>query len=89
MLPSDYYLNSHGPPMTLCLLDGEDMTSTLIHAYGPTHNWQGALWTYEELFGPSSQGKHYRFEFETDHGKQWFYGYIQDIKQYMNPPRMN
>ena len=87
MLHSSYYLNYRGPPLRSCVLDNEDITSKMMHAYGETHNWQGSLWTYEELFGRDCQGKHYKFEFEDDYGTQWFYGYIQDSKQYMNPPK--
>ena len=88
MLSSEYYLHYRGPNLTLCLLDNEDITSRIIHAYGHVNNWQGALWTYEELFGPQSKGKQFKFEFEDKNGTQWFYGFIHDVTQYMNPPQL-
>ena len=55
--------------------------------YGPDNNWQGYLWTYQEIFGKDCYGKNFRCDFESDDGrKHWFYGFINDIQQYYNPP---
>jgi hypothetical protein len=86
---SEYYLTYRGNPLSSCHLEKDDITSKIIHAYGPQCNWQGTLWTYGELFGNESLGKTFRFTFRGDHGTQWFYGHVNDLSQYMIPPRFH
>ena len=87
MLYSDYYDKYRGPELVKCTLDNEDITEKMIEIYGPNHNWQGYLWTYKEIFGSDSQGKHFRYDFKGEDGREhWFHGYINDINQYTNPP---
>jgi hypothetical protein len=87
MLETDYYMNYVGPTLVKVMLDNIDITDKIIPIYGENRNWNGCLWTYKEVFGPDSQGKHFRCDFKADDGKEhWFHGYIHDINQYMNPP---
>ena len=92
MIHSDHYKNYRGPKLvraTLtsdCPIGGkadEDITESIKEIYGPECNWQGCLWTYKEAFGEKSYGKNFKCEFKSDH---WFYGFINDIDQYFNPP---
>ena len=86
MLETDYYLDYTGPNLTKVVLDGEDVTETVREFYGE-NNWCNYLWTYKEVFGKNSQGKHFKCEFKgEDEREHWFHGYIHDINQYMNPP---
>ena len=40
-----------------------------------------------ETFVHCAQGKHFKCDFKGADGREhWFYGYIHDIHQYMNPP---
>lgn len=87
MIVSDYYQNYKGPKLTKAILDGEDITQLIQEKYSPENNWSGCLWTYKELFGEKSYGKHFRCDFVSeDERKHWFHGYINDINQYFNPP---
>jgi len=87
MLETDQYANYTGPNLTKVILDDEDVTETVREFYGEHNNWCNYLWTYKEVFGSYSQGKHFRCEFKGEDGREhWFHGYINDINQYMNPP---
>lgn len=87
MIPAPHLIDYRGLPLESCLLDGEDITPTLIHAYGATCNWQASRWTYRELFGPDSLGKSFAFSFKDGSANTWFYGYVHDLSQHMIPPR--
>ncbi len=81
------YLKYTGPTLTKAILDEEDITQLIQTKYGSENNWSGYLWTYKELFGENSKGKHFLCDFVSDDGrKHWFYGYIHDTNQYFNPP---
>ena len=87
MLETDQYLNYTGPNLTKVILEDDDVTEKVREFYGENNNWCNYLWTYKEVFGPDSQGKHFRCEFKGEDGREhWFHGYINDINQYMNPP---
>ena len=64
-----------------------NITDKISAIYGTECNWQGCLWTYKEAFGEKSYGKNFRCEFKSEDGRDhWFYGFINDIDQYFNPP---
>lgn len=87
MIQSEHYQNYRGPRLTNAILGNETITNLIQEKYGPNKNWQGCLWTYKELFGSDSYGKNFRCDFESENGqKHWFYGFINDIDQYFNPP---
>ena len=87
MIISDYYQKYNGPTLTKATFDGENITQLIQNKYGSEKNWSGCLWTYKELFGEKSHGKHFRCDFVSEDGRQhWFYGFIHDINQYFNPP---
>lgn len=87
MILSEHYKYYRGPKLIKAVLDTKDITESIKKIYGPDNNWQGCLWTYKELFGKDSYGKNFRCDFESDDGrKHWFYGFINDIQQYFNPP---
>lgn len=87
MILSEHYQNYRGPSLTKAILDEKEITNQIQEKYGPNKNWQGYLWTYKELFGSDSYGKNFRCDFISEDGrKHWFYGFINDINQYFNPP---
>ena len=87
MIQSEYYEKYRGPHLTKVTLNNEDITEKIKEFYGEKNNWSGCLWTYKELFGLDSQGKHFRCDFKEEDGKEhWYHGYIHDINNYMNPP---
>ena len=87
MLHSDYYANYRGPKLVKSVLDGTCITGKMTDLYGDLNNWQGCLWTHKEVFGNDSHGKKYRLDFKGDDGRDhWFYGFIDDINQFFNPP---
>ena len=88
MLISDHYQNYQGPKLIKAVLDNEDITESIKKIYGPNHNWQGYLWTYQELFGKESYGKSFRCDFESDnHQKHWFPAGFLIISHFTVPPR--
>ena len=90
MIYSEYYDKYRGPSLVKATLDNKDITENIQNIYGENNNWSGNLWTYKEIFGSQSQGKHFRCDFQSKDGrKHWFNGYINDINQYMNPPLAN
>jgi len=96
MIHSDHYKNYRGPKLVKAILISpspiggkidEDITESIKAIYGPECNWQGYLWTYKEAFGENCYGKNFKCEFKSEDGiDHWFYGFINDIDQYFNPP---
>jgi hypothetical protein len=84
MIESDYYRDYKGPELSKATLNNEDITDLIKTFYGD-NNWQGKLWTYEDIF-ESKKGQFY-IEFKSEEGRiHWFYGFIDDKTQYFNPP---
>lgn len=89
MIHSDYYSNNYkGPNLTKATMNQIiDITDIIKEKYGENNNWQGKLWTYSDIFGPTSEGITFYCEFHSNDGrKHWFHGYIEDVNQYFNPP---
>ena len=88
MIDSDYYQNYYGPNLTKATMNKcVDITDIIKEKYGEKNNWQGKLWTYEDIFGPTSEDKTFYCEFYSEDGRKfWFHGFIEDPKQFFNPP---
>ena len=87
MINCDHYLTYKGPNLVKVTFNNDDITDSIKPFYGENNNWCGNLWTYEEIFGPNSINKHFRFDFKGDDGREyWFHGFVHDINQFMNPP---
>lgn len=83
-------MNSHiGPKLTLVTLGGVDITEKVRTYYGIDNNWQGKLWKYNDIFGIDSLNQRFYIEYTTrDQRKHWTFGFVNDINQYFNPPRV-
>ena len=87
MIESSHYQSYKGPELVKTTLNGTDYTGNIKKIYGEKNNWSGCLWTYKEIFGSDSKGKHFRCDFKDEDGREhWFHGFIHDTDQYMNPP---
>jgi len=88
MIESEYYENYHGPRLIKATLNNIDILESVQEKYGTGNNWQGQIWTYEELFGKDSIGQHIYCEFEDDDTViHWFRDYVQDISLHFHPPK--
>ena len=86
MIHSAYYEAYRGPPMTKCIVDGEEMVSKMMHAYGSLCNWQGSLWTYGELFEGVEEGTPFYCEYRDERGSFWHHGTVGKQTQTYVPP---
>lgn len=93
MRECEYYRNYRGPELVSCWIDTVDYTERIREFYGPQNNWQGNLWTYEELFGlpelseKLNQRVRFKIEYRNSSGTFWEYGFVSDPKQFYNPKR--
>lgn len=92
MIDSEHYKNYRGPNLTLAQIwkhgeDKLDITEYIKEFYGPNNNWQGRLYTYDEVFPHRDHKTKFRFEFEDDTGrKHWFQGMVGKPEHFFNPP---
>ena len=92
MIECEYYKNYRGPNLTLAQIwansEGKiDITDHIKEYYGYENNWQGKLYTYDDIFHNKDNTYKFRFEFVDDRGrKQWFHGMVGEPEQYFNPP---
>ena len=87
MTDISYYKDYNGPNLTKATLDKDDITEAIKNIYGEDNNWNGKLWSYEEVFGNDCENKSIYCDFHSKEGrKHWFHGFIQDKKQFFNPP---
>ena len=78
-----------GPALTLVTLNGIDITEKVKEYYGINNNWQGKLWKYYDIFGIDSLNGRFYIEYTTqDQRKHWTFGFIDDINQNFNPPKI-
>ena len=92
MINCDYYKNYKGHKLTLAQIwkTGEeklDITEYIKEYYGRENNWNGKLYTYDEIF--PNRDYHYKFkvEFLDETGrKHWFHGMVGKPEQFFNPP---
>ena len=90
MIELEYYNEYKGPELTLAQIwkhesEKEDITELIREFYGEKNNWNGMLYTYEEIF-PHREGEKFYIEFERDERKHWFHGYVGAKEQSFNPP---
>ena len=86
MIESAYYRDYRGLPLKVATMDGVSIYDSILEKYGENNNWNGFLWTYEELLGKDSGNKQFYLEFGDKNEKKWMNGFVTDIKQYFNPP---
>ena len=92
MIDCEYYKEYRGPHLTLAQIwrDSEeklDITENIKEYYGPNNNWQGKLYTYDDIFPNKDHIYKFKFEFVDDTGrKHWFHGMVGEPEQYFNPP---
>ena len=88
MIDSEYYQNYYGPNLTKATMNTSvDITDIIKEKYGENNNWQGKLWTYRDIFGSTCEDTTFYCEFHSEDGrKHWFHGFIEDPKQFFNPP---
>ena len=91
MIELEYYRDYKGPNLTLAKIwthesEKEDITEHIKEFYGESNNWNGKLYTYEDIF-PGRNGQKFYVEFLSDDGrKHWFHGYVGGKEQAFNPP---
>ena len=92
MIDCEYYQNYKGPDLTRAQIWKHDepkldITEYIKEYYGYGNNWQGKLYTYDEIFPHKDNKYKFKFEFVDDSGrKHWFNGIVGKHDQYFNPP---
>ena len=71
MIDSEYYKNYRGPNLTLAQIwkHGEeklDITEHIKEYYGFQNNWNGKLYTYDDIFPHKDHKYKFRVEFVDD-----------------------
>ena len=92
MIESEYYNNYRGPNLTRALIwrHGEEkleITEYMKDFYGHKNNWQGKLYTYDNIFPHRDHKYKFRVDFVDNMGRRhWFHGMVGKPEQYFNPP---
>tara|TARA_B100001059_G_C17296490_1_gene315309 strand:+ start:64 stop:369 length:306 start_codon:yes stop_codon:yes gene_type:complete len=92
MIQSEHYKNYKGPNLTRAQIwkHGEeklDITEYIKEFYGYDNNWQGKLYTYDDIFPNKNHEYKFKVEFVDDSNrKHWFHGMVGESEQYFNPP---
>ena len=77
------------PELTLVTLNGVNITENVKLFYGVNKDWNNKLWKYYEIFGKESLNNRFYIEYMTIEGrKYWTFGFINDLNQYFNPPKV-
>tara|TARA_Y100000389_G_scaffold68167_1_gene64599 strand:+ start:3378 stop:3683 length:306 start_codon:yes stop_codon:yes gene_type:complete len=91
MIDSDYYKKYKGPNLTLAQIwkHGEEkleITEYLKEFYGHDNNWNGKLYTYNDIFPHRDYKYKFRIEFCGDSGRRhWFHGMVGKPEHFFNP----
>ena len=91
MIDSEYYRDYNGPDLVVAELwrhenDKETITDYISVFYGESNNWNGKLYTYDEIF-PQRENHKFYLEFRGSDGrKHWFSGMVGSKEQIFNPP---
>jgi len=88
MIYSEYYQYYKGPSLIKATLnETENITELIQKFYGENNDWNGKLWTYQDIFKDNCQGNKFYCEFK-DKGERvhWFQGIINKEKEYLNIP---
>ena len=89
MIESEYYKNYNGPELVLAQIwthdsQKEKITDHIREFYGEECNWNGMLYTYNEIF-PERTGHKFYLEFRGSDGrKHWFSGLVGSDNQIFN-----
>lgn len=92
MIESDYYKEYYGPDLVLAQIwthEGkkETITERIREFYGSGKNWNGNLYTYNDVFPGKDHKYKFKVEFLDVSGRRhWFHGMVGDKDQYFNPP---
>lgn len=92
MIDCEFYKKYKGPNLTCAKIwkNGEEkleITEYIKEYYGNKNNWNGKLYTYDEIF----PGRDYKYKFKVEFldksgRKHWFYGMVGKPEQFFNPP---
>ena len=75
MIYSEYYQYYKGPSLIKATLnETENITELIQKFYGENNDWNGKLWTYQDIFKDKGERVH------------WFQGIINKEKEYLNIP---
>ena len=91
MIELDYYKDYRGPELVLAQIwthetEKEKITDYMREFYGENNNWNGMLYTYNEIF-PGRKDHKFYLEFRGEDGrKHWFSGMVGSDEQTFNPP---
>jgi hypothetical protein len=89
MVHTTYFDNYQGPKLIKATLNQKDILDEICEYYGPNNNWQNKYYSYKDLFGENSRGKKIYLEFETSHGRHyWFHSFINDPSQLFIPSKI-
>ena len=92
MIESEHYKNYKGPNLTRAQIwkHGEeklDITEYIKEYYGHDNNWQGKLYTYDDVFPNKNHEHKFKIEFVDDTGREhWFHGMVGEPELYFTPP---
>ena len=92
MIESEYYQSYRGPKLTRAQIWKHDepkldITEYMKEFYGHNNNWQGKLYTYDDIFPHRDHKYKFRVDFVDDSGRRhWFHGMVGKPEQYFNPP---
>ena len=92
MIDCEYYQEYRGPNLTRAQIWKDkdykiDITEYIKDYYGHDNNWQGKLYTYNDIFPNKNHEYKFKVEFIDDSSrKHWFHGMVGEPEQYFNPP---
>ena len=93
MIDCDYYKSYRGPDLICAKIwrTGEEkleITEYIKEYYGIKNNWNGKLYTYDEIFPNRDYRYKFKVEFLDETGrKHWFHGMVGKPEQFFNPPQ--
>ena len=75
MIYSEYYQYYKGPSLIKATLNGtENITELIQKFYGENNDWNGKLWTYQDIFKDNCRGNKFYCEFK-DKGEREYIGF--------------
>ena len=92
MIDCGHYENYKGPELILAQIwkdknEKLDITEYIKQFYGCENNWNGKLYTYNDLFPEKDYKYKFFIKFKDNTGrKHWFNGMVGRSDQYFNPP---
>ena len=92
MIDCEHYKNYKGPDLILAQIwktkdEKLDITEYIREFYGHKNDWNGKLYTYDDIFPGRDYKYKFYVEFEDVTGrKHWFNGMVGKSDQYFNPP---